>query len=232
MLQPKKRVAIIDGTPLMRRGLQSFLSAQPDLSPMIEASRPSEVLELVSSNPPDIIVTEALFPGSEGVFEFIPELHSLVGKIPVLVFSNINERVIASRVLQAGAQGYLMKSASENELGIAIRKLLSGGIYLSREMTERAVTTFAAPTPRTHRGDEVRELTNRELEVLDLVGAGMTSKDIAQVLHISLKTVESHRSHILAKLSLENSAELICYATQWRNLASHRGWRQASVASA
>ena len=154
---PKQRVAIADGTPLMRRGLHSYLSSQPDLSPLTAVSTPSECLELIQRDPPDIIITEALFPGSQGIFEFLPDLHAKIGRIPVLVFSNINERVIASRVLQAGAQGFLMKSASEKELGNAIRKLLSGGIYLSGEMTERAITTFAAPSPRTHRGGKARD---------------------------------------------------------------------------
>ncbi|MEP4079597.1 LuxR C-terminal-related transcriptional regulator [Haloferula sp.] len=232
MSLPKKRVAIIDGTPLMRRGLRTYLKAQPGLDPAIEAAVPSEALTLIQRDPPDLIISEALFQGNEGIFELLQELRSKVGRIPVLVFSNFNERMIASRVLKAGAKGYLMKSASEKELGAAIRRLLSDRVYLSPEMTERALTTLSDHSPRTHRGGEVRDLTNRELEVLELVGAGMVSKEIAEVLHISLKTVESHRSHILAKLSLESSAELICYATQWRNLSSQRGWNKTAVASA
>ena len=115
-----------------------------------------------------------------------------------------------------------MKSASEADLEAAIRDLLSGRVYLSSSMTEQAIATLSDGSPRTHQGDRVRDLTNRELEVLDLVGDGMASKDIAEALHISLKTVESHRSHIRSKLALGSSAELICFASQWRNLDSHR----------
>ena len=217
---------------MMRRGLKSYLKAQPGLSPVIEAGLPAEALKLIQLDPPELIICEALFPDHEGIFEFLQELRSKVGRIPVLVFSNFNERDLASRVIQAGAMGYLMKSASEKELGSAIRRLLAGRVYLSRDMTERTLTKLSASPSRTHRGGMVRELTNRELEVLDLVGAGMASKEIADSLHISLKTIESHRSHILAKLSLENSAELICYATQWRNLSSQRGWAKVTAASA
>lgn len=230
MSLPKHRIAIVDATPVTRRGLRSFVDSQGDLVTVIEAAIPGDALRLIRRDPPDLIISEALFTETEGVFELLHELRSMGFRIPVLVFSHLNEQVIASRVLQAGACGFLMKSAPENVLGEAIRKLLSGKIYLSRDMTERAVNHLSSASPRIHKGGEVRDLTNRELEVLDLVGAGMTSKDIADALGISLKTVESHRSHILAKLSLETSAELICYATQWRNLSNHRGWSEFTAA--
>ncbi|MEM9237120.1 MAG: response regulator transcription factor, partial [Verrucomicrobiota bacterium] len=196
-----------------------------------DVDTPSQALEKIARQKPDLIICDVHFPGTEGVFEFIRELRSLELDIPVLVFSQFNERVIATRVLQAGAQGYLMKSASEKELESAIHRVLSGRVYLSGEMTERTIATLSEASPRTHRGDRVRDLTNRELEVLDLVGAGMASKEIAEALRISLKTVESHRSHIRAKLALDNSAELICFASQWRNLDGPRDW-QKTVASA
>lgn len=231
MSLPKHRVALIENTPLMRRGLRSFLTAQAGLAPGVEAEFPSEALELIQQDPPDLIISEALFPDNESIFEFLPALHSRIGRIPVLVYSNFNESVIASRVLQAGARGLIMKTASEKELGVAIKQVISGHVYLSPNMTERVLTTLSDPSPRIHGGGKVRDLTNRELEVLELVGAGMVSKDIARVLQISLKTVESHRSHILAKLSLGNSAELICYASQWRNLSKQRGWTNTAAPS-
>lgn len=228
----EKRIAFVDGTPMIRHGLRSFIKSLKGLTPSFDAGSPSEALERLPVDKPDLIISEALFQGTEGVFELIRDLRAFDKKTPVLVFSHFNERVIAARVLQAGAQGYLMKSAPEKTLEAAIRDLLSGKVYLSSRMTERAITTLSQASPRTHRGDRVRDLTNRELEVLDMVGAGMACKDIAEALSISLKTVESHRSHIRAKLALDNSAELICFATQWRNLDSHGAWFDDSATNA
>ena len=220
MALPQHRVAVIDPTPLLRCGLRSFLKSQPDLRPTIEAGSPSEALPRMKTERPDLIICELLFSGDETIFDFIKQLHRQIGRIPLLVFSHFNERLLANRVLHAGAQGFLMKSASESQLKLAIRQLLSGKGYLSRDMTERTIRSLSEPDQRVHDGEHLRDLTNRELQVLDLIGSGLSSKETAATLHISLKTVETHRSHIRSKLSIDNCAELICFASQWRGLAA------------
>jgi len=134
------------------------------------------------------------------------------------VFSSVDERLMAHRALHAGALGYLMKSAGESELRRALRRVLSGHAYLSPEMTGLSLDRLADRRGQPTRDVPVAELTNRELEVLERVGAGLTSKDIARSLKISLKTVETHRAHIRAKLGIDHGAGLISYASRWRTL--------------
>lgn len=212
-------VFVIDGSPLVRLGLRSLIDSDPRLRFAGEASCPRQALETILASPPCLVTTEAIFPGREGLFEFLHDLHARAGTVPVLVISRRDEQLLATRVLHAGAQGYVMKSHDPSVMLEAMHRVLDGRIYLSNEMTERAVDQFAAGhAPRLPTG--VDDLSNRELEVLDLVGDGMPSKQIAEVLSISLKTVETHRANIRSKLGIDHSAGLIRYASQWRALES------------
>lgn len=223
MAARKKRVAIIDDTPLLRHGLRSLIDECRDLTVVLEVATPAEAIRSFAENQPDLIISEVVFRGSEGIFELLRDLQARDLRIPVLAFSHFDERVMATRVLQAGALGYLMKSASETLLLRVLGQLLAGRVYLSPAMTERTIDRLAAVHGARSELSRSEQLTNRELEVFELVGDGRSSKEIAEALHICLKTVESHRANIRAKLGLENSAELICYASRWRGAADDRG---------
>lgn len=216
-----KQVAIVDSSPLIRMGLRSLIESDASLGVGVEATCPRDAIELITIDPPDLIVCEAIFPEHEGVFELLHDLHARIGPIPLLVISRRDEQLLATRVLQAGGQGYIMKSSEPAEMLKAIHRVLDGKTYLSAEMTDRAIDQLASHHKPFRQATGVEDLTNRELEVLDLVGEGMPSKSIASTLGISLKTVESHRANIRAKLGIDHSAGLIRYASQWRNLEGH-----------
>ena len=215
------RVALVDAVPLTRLGLRSLIESDPTLAVAFECATPREALEQMVPHAPDLILSEAVFPEGEGIFEFLYDLHARIGKVPLLVISRRDEQILATRVLHAGAQGYLMKSSPTHEILTAIHRVLEGKIHLSRAMTDRAVDHYAT-SPGNRLPTGLEDLTNRELEVLDLVGEGLPSKQIADSLSISLKTVESHRANIRAKLGISHSAGLIRYASQWRAYEGQR----------
>src|SRR5262249_44960327 len=208
-----KRIVIIDDHPLFRRGLEQLINSSDDAFNVCgEASDAAAGMDVIRQSKPDLAIVDLSLPGANGI-ELIKNIRAEFQKLPVLILSMHDESLYALRALRAGAQGYVMKQeALENVIG-AIREVLAGRPYLSSEMSAKLITNFAsgANTP----GNPTDQLSDRELEILELIGKGREVNEIAKALHISRKTVETHRAHIKEKLNLKNAREVSRFATQW-----------------
>lgn len=208
-----KRVLVVDDHPMTRHGVASLLRQQPGLQVCGEVDSARAALAAVRAEPPDLVVVD-LSLGERSGLELIKDLHALHPEIPVLVFSMHYESLYAERALRAGARGYLMKSEGAAPLIAAVRAVLQGKVYLSEAMRDRAVHRFsrgAAQSPR----ENASLLSDRELEIFELIGRAQSTRQIARRLRVSVSTVETHRSHIKEKLGLNNATELVHAAASW-----------------
>jgi len=209
----KRGVLVVDDHPFMRAGIAQLIERQADLSVCGEAGNPAEALQALVKTKPDLILTDLTMPGRSGL-EFIKDLRAAHTDIAVLVISMHDEVVYAERALRAGARGYIMKEAGGENLLAAIRQVLRGEIYVSPRMSARILEGFSATRPRGS-SSPIEKLTDREFEVFQLIGQGKSTRDIAQQLHLSTKTVDVHRSNIKAKLELGDVTALIRHAVRW-----------------
>jgi len=206
------RILIVDDHPLVRRGLGGLIASEPDLEVVGEAAGATEALELLESLKPDLMVIDISLGDVNGI-ELIKRIRSKDEETKLLVSSMHDETIYAERALRAGATGYVNKEVATETLVEAIRQVLTGQVYLSSEMTgdllQRVVTGATGET------SAVDGLSDRELEVFEKIGSGMTTREIAELLNLSVKTIETHREHIKIKLRLRNAAELTRGAVQW-----------------
>jgi DNA-binding NarL/FixJ family response regulator len=216
-----KKLLIVDDHPLMRRGLTALIESEPDLSIAAEASTSRGALELVRQTEPDLVIVDLALGEDDGL-SLIKEMDSRHPEIPTLVLSMYDEKVYAERCLRAGAYGYVSKRQLDDSLLRAIRRLLDGEIYMTGEL-QRRLAVKCVGRPERGAGDELNALTDRELQVFRLIGEGRTTREIAEILNLSVKTIESHREHIKNKLTLESSAQMVQRATQWVEAASRAG---------
>jgi DNA-binding NarL/FixJ family response regulator len=207
------RVFLVDDHPVVRLGLTQMLTAQPDLAICGEAASGDEALERIPECRPDLVVIDISLGGQSGL-DLIEQLRRRLPEVKMLVSSMHGEELYAERALAAGAQGYVQKSKAVDHIVDAVRRVLGGGVYLSRRMTDRLLRTFARPHAEPA-GDPTERLSNRELEVFALLGDGASTRKIAERLHISIKTVETHRERIKEKLGLEDANQLIRRAVIW-----------------
>jgi DNA-binding NarL/FixJ family response regulator len=208
-----RRIMIIDDHPLMRKGLALTLDTEPDLAVVGQAATAEEALTVFEKADPDLAIVDISLPGMSGL-ELIKHLHLLKPGIGILVVSRHEETLYAERAIRAGARGYVMKLEAGNVMVLAVRRVLDGGIYVSEEINERLLMGIAAGQRHlAHSPLEV--LSDRELEVFELTGRGLGTREIADRLHLSIKTVESYRARIKSKLNLTNAAELMQHAVQW-----------------
>ena len=209
----KTRIMIVDDHPMMREGLRQLIANEPDLSVCCEVENAHQCLESVANSAPSLALVDITLPGKNGL-ELIKDLQAMHPELPILVISMHDEALYAERVLRAGGRGYIMKQEGGKKLMEAIRQVLSGQIYVSEKISAKILEIFsgrrsgAATTPVEH-------LTDREFEVFQLIGQGRSTRQIAEHLHLSVKTVEVHRVNIKGKLKLETAAELIRYAVRW-----------------
>ena len=208
-----RRILIVDDHPVVRHGLAQLIDQEPDLVVCGQAQDTHKALAAVKSLNPDLVVTDLTMPGGEGL-EYVKQLCAGFPSLTVLVLSIHDEEVYAERVLRAGGRGYIMKSAGGQKLLQAIRRVLRGKVYLSEEMSAKILNSYGARHKRAGYS-KIGNLTDREFEVFQLIGQGMTTREIAQKLHLSPKTVDTHRRHIREKLQLESNAELTRYALRW-----------------
>jgi DNA-binding NarL/FixJ family response regulator len=222
--KPKKhRVLLVDDHPLVRRGLAEVISREPDLETCGEAGDVQEALLEVERTHPDVVVVDLTLKTGHGI-ELIETLKGRDPRLKMLVSSMHDEMLFAERVLRAGAMGYVSKQEPPDTLLRAVRQVLRGDVYLSPRMTSRMLHRVA--TGNAAQEDPVHGLSNRELEVYEMIGQGLTIQQIAVRLHLSPKTVETHREKVKQKLNLKSSAELNRRAVQW---VLERGWSSTTA---
>jgi len=210
----KRKIAVIDDHPIVRQGLAELIGNQDDMTVGCEAEDAAGALKMLADSPPDLAVIDISLKDSNGI-ELIEDLSTRVPDLPILVLSMHDESFYAERVLRAGARGYITKSEASETVITAIRTILAGDIYLSQRMASRMVAKFVDGRTKSTTGKPEERLTNRELEVFELIGEGVGTKDIAARLHLSPKTIESHRENIKRKLKLKSATELLQHAVQW-----------------
>jgi DNA-binding NarL/FixJ family response regulator len=220
---PKSRIMLVDDHPLVRRGLAEIISHEPDLEICGEAGDVQEALREVERAQPEMIVVDLTLKTGHGL-ELIEKLKDRNPHIKTLVSSMHDETLFAERVLRAGAMGYISKQEPPEMLLRAIRQVLRGEMYLSPRMTSRLLHGVAKG--RSTSQDPVEGFSNREIEVFEMIGQGQTIQQIAMRLHLSPKTVETHREKVKQKLNLKSSAELNRRAVQW---VLERGWSSTTT---
>lgn len=215
---PKKnnarRILIVDDHPVMREGLSLLLAHEKDLEICGEFEDASRAFDAIAQLKPDIAIVDLSLKGSSGL-ELIKNIKTNYPKVIILVLSMYDEALYAERVLRAGAAGYIMKQEATEKVLVALRQVLNGGIYLSEKMSDKFMHQLVGGKPAAG-GSLMERLSDRELEVFGLIGQGRGTRQIAEQLHLSVKTIESHRAHIKEKLNLKNATELVHRAIQMR----------------
>jgi DNA-binding NarL/FixJ family response regulator len=208
-----RKVFIVDDHPMMREGLAQMIGNQPDLEVCGEASDAHEALEKINSLKPDLVLTDLTLPGKNGL-ELIKDIKTMLPQALVLVISMHDETLYVERVLRAGGRGYIMKQEGGKKIAQAIRQVLDGQIWVSEKMSAKILEIFSGHGAEVA-ASSVEKLTDREFEVFQLIGQGLETKQLADKLHLSTKTIEVHRANIKAKLKLNSMAKLIRYAVRW-----------------
>jgi len=208
-----KRIVIVDDHPLFRKGLEQLIHSEDGFAVCGEANNAPEAMDVIRKLNPDLAIVDLSLPGANGI-ELIKNIRAEFSKLPILVLSMHDESLYALRALRAGAEGYVMKHEAMTNVIQAIREVFNGRPYLSPAMAAQVITKFAHRQAEGE-ADAVERLSDRELEILELIGKGKDIREIAKRLHLSPKTVETHRSHIKDKLDLKNSREVARFALQW-----------------
>ncbi|HKJ44713.1 MAG TPA: response regulator transcription factor [Balneolales bacterium] len=209
----KKKIIIVDDHPLMRKGLSLILESEPDLEICGQAAKAEEALHLLDELNPDMAIVDVSLPGMSGL-ELTKHMLALKPEMIVLIISRHDEVLYAERAIRAGARGYVMKRVASDVILKAVRRVLNGGIYVSDEINERLLLGMASGHKRLTQSP-LEILSDRELEVFELTGRGLGTREIAEKLYLSVKTVESYRARIKTKLNLSNANELVLHAVQW-----------------
>lgn len=210
----RKRILIVDDHPMMRDGLRQLISNEPDLTVCAEAGLAHEGLEKIGIEKPDLVLADITLPDKNGL-ELIKDIQTLHPGTAILVISMHDEALYAERVLRAGGRGYIMKQEGGKKMLQAMRHVLGGQIYVSEKISAKILEIFSGTRSGSTAESPLAQLTDREFEVFQLFGKGLSTKEIAEEMHISTKTVEAHRMNIKSKLNLRTAAELIHYSVRW-----------------
>jgi DNA-binding NarL/FixJ family response regulator len=208
-----RTVFIVDDHPMMRQGLAQLINNEPDLTACGEAEGAQQALDFLTSHKPDLVLADISLPDKHGL-ELIKDIQALHPGLPVLVVSMHDESLYAERVLRAGGRGYIMKQEGGKKMMEAIRTVLSGQIYVSEKMSAKILEIFSGRRSDSNRSP-IEKLTDREFEVFQMIGQGRGTRQIAEALHLSVKTVEVHRLHIKVKLEIADAPSLVRYAVRW-----------------
>jgi len=206
------RILIVDDHPVVRQGLALLIGQQEDLSVCGEAEDAARAITAIEALKPDLVLVDVSLKGTDGI-DLTKDIKGRFPALPVLVLSMLDESFYAERALRAGAKGYVMKQEATDKVLTAIRRVLSGEVFVSDKMVNRMLHKIAGDTASG--GSPVDLLSDREMTVFQLIGNGHSTARIAEELHLSVKTVETHRAHIKEKLNLADAAELSGYAGQW-----------------
>ena len=210
----KKSVLVIDDHPLLRQGLAMLINQQADMRACGEAEDMRVGMQCIVQLCPDIVVLDISLKGPDGL-EVLKTIRAANPDLPVLVLSMHDEAIYAERALRARANGYIMKQEATEKVLVAIRRILDGEVYLSDAMSKKLLQQFIDGTPSMLES-RVAALSDRELEVFRLIGEGRATREIAEELRLSVKTVETYQAHIKEKLGLKSGRELIQHAIQWK----------------
>jgi DNA-binding NarL/FixJ family response regulator len=213
--QNNKRILIIDDHPLVRESLKKIIQRETDLTVCGEAEDRDQAMELVNITRPHLTIVDLTLKNSYGL-ELIKDLRDQHPEVQILVLSMHDEALHAERVVRAGARGYISKQEVSAKILIAIRQVLDGQIYWSEKAAVRVASKIASQ-PHSAKNFSVDLLSDREMQVFELLGAGHSTRQIAVALHIDSSTVETYRSRIKEKLHLKNAVELFQYAICWSN---------------
>ena len=210
----KRKVLIVDDHPIVRQGIKLMIALEPDLEVIGEAQTEREARNAIREFQPDVVIVDISLAQGDGL-ELVRDVHAHHPHLPMLVLSMHDELIYAERLLAAGASGYIMKHAASDLLLVALRKVLSGGTYLSDALAQNLNRSRSTGTAGQGAGDPITRLSNRELQVLNLIGRGQSSREAADGLGLSVKTVETHRQSLKRKLNLATNAQLLQYAINW-----------------
>lgn len=206
-------ILIVDDHPIVREGLMRVIDQTPDLFVCGQAEGIPQALEALEKSPPDFVIVDIALGPQNGI-ELLKDIRARFPNLPVVVHSMYDESMYAARCLRAGARGYVMKQEPPSTLLTAVRLALKGEVYLSETMTKQMLSRLS--TGKAPRGSSPSELlSDRELEVFELLGRGHRTKEIAEQLHLSDKTIQTHREHIKEKLQIKDAVSLVRHAVQW-----------------
>lgn len=209
----RRQVLLVDDHPIVRQGLRRLIDGEGDLEVCAEAGTMREARQAIREQDPDVMVVDISLKEGDGM-ELIKDVRAHHPSLPMLVLSMHDEGVYAERLLAAGANGYIMKQAATDQFINALRRVLEGGVYVSEAVGARMIRKLAAggTTPSV---DPIDRLSNRELQILQMIGRGLSTRQAAEALNLSVKTVESHRQRIKRKLDLATSSQLVQHAVNW-----------------
>jgi len=205
--QQKSKVFLVDDHPIVRQGLALLINREPDMVVCGEADGALAALQSIFSVCPDVLVLDISLDGPDGL-DLLKSIRLKEPVLPILILSMHDESSYAERSLRAGANGYIMKQEATEKVLVAIRRILQGKVYLSERFTNRMLESYVHGGSPS-KADPLAKLSDRELEVFRLIGAGHGTRQIADELHVSVKTVESYQAHIKEKLGLRNARELV-----------------------
>ena len=211
--QPKHRLYLVEDHPVTREGLSQLINYQTDLEVCGQEGRAGQAATEIAALKPDLVIVDISLAGTSGI-ELIKDLVRRDAGLRILVLSTHAESLYAERSLRAGARGYVMKHQPTEHVMTAIRQVLSGRVYLGERMQNRLLSKMVGSAPAALASDIV-QLSDRELEVFELIGEGWSTRQIGASLHLSVSTVETYRAHLKQKLRLENATELVQHAVEW-----------------
>ncbi len=210
---PKKRILVVDDHPIVRQGLSLLINREADMVVCGEAEEAMGAMHVLASARPDVLILDISLNGPDGL-DLLKSVRATHPALPVLILSMHDESIYAERALRAGANGYIMKQEATEKVLVAVRRILTGEIYVSDRIANRMLRHYITGSGNL-RNSSIADLSDRELEVFRLIGEGHGTRQIAEELHLSVKTVESYQAHIKEKLSLRSARELMQHAIQW-----------------
>ena len=209
----KSKIFVVDDHPIVRQGLGLLINREADMIVCGAAEEAQSALRAIPTLQPDVMVVDISLTGPDGL-ELVKTIRTRDANLPILVLSMHDESIYAERALRAGANGCIMKQEATEKVLVAIRRILRGDVYLSDRVSSKMLQQYVRGST-TARESPVADLSDRELEVFRLVGEGHGTRQIAEELHLSVKTVETYQAHIKEKLSLRNARELVQHAIEW-----------------
>ena len=209
----RRRVLIVDDHPIVRQGLRRLIDEESDLSVCGEADNARDAKIAIRELAPDVVIVDISLKQGDGI-EIVKDARAHYPSLAILVLSMHDETIYAERLLAAGANGYIMKQAASDQFLTALRRVLAGSIYVSEAVGSSMIQKFAAGAAYVS-ANPIDQLSNRELQILQMIGRGMSTREAAAALNLSIKTVESHRQRIKRKLNLATGSQLVQYAVNW-----------------